>query len=216
LKILIVEDDLRLTTALSMALVRLGYEVAHAPDCVSACSSYGYDLMLLDLGLPDGDGVDVCKEVRKSSDVPIIVLSAREGEMDRVRGLRAGADDYVIKPFGMVELEARVQAVMRRARSSMQEEIILGDLKLELRNNLVRRDGRDIQLTPKEFAILVRLAGASNDVVSRRDLLMDVWQDYSGSAGRTLDVHIANLRTKLGKPNILETVRGIGYRLYTE
>ncbi|MDF5756333.1 response regulator transcription factor [Spongiactinospora sp. TRM90649] len=213
MRILIVEDDLRLTAALSHALVRRGYEVKHAPDCLSACSTYGYDLMLLDLGLPDGDGVEVCKQIRRSSDVPIIVLSARNGEMDQVRGLRAGADDYVIKPFGIAELEARVQAVMRRSRGSMKERMILGELEIDLRSRLVRRHGQVVQLTPKEFAILVRLAEASNDVVSRKDLLMDIWQDFNGSAGRTLDVHITRLRTKLGEPNILETVRGIGYRL---
>lgn len=207
------EDDQRLTIALSAALRRHGYDVMHAATCQEARDASGYDLMLLDLHLPDGDGVDLCRSIREFSDVPIIMLTARGAEQNRILGLRSGADDYMVKPFSMVELQARIEAVMRRPRSSMASAVTVGDLTLNLTAHTVRRAGRSINLTPKEFALLARLALNKGNVVTKEQLLLEIWNDAGKAAARTLDVHITNLRSKLGRPVILETVRGVGYRL---
>jgi len=212
-EVLLVEDDQRLTIALSAALRRHGYDVMHAATCQEARDASGYDLMLLDLHLPDGDGVDLCRSIREFSDVPIIMLTARGAEQNRILGLRSGADDYMVKPFSMVELQARIEAVMRRPRSSMASAVTVGDLTLNLTAHTVKRAGRSINLTPKEFALLARLALNKGNVVTKEQLLLEIWNDAGKAAARTLDVHITNLRAKLGRPVILETVRGVGYRL---
>jgi DNA-binding response OmpR family regulator len=213
MNVLLVEDDRRMAAALSAVLRRFGYNVAHASTGHEARQATGYDLILLDLGLPDEDGVDFCRSIRQFSSIPIIMLSARGAEHDRILGLRAGADDYMPKPFSMVELEARIQAVMRRPRAAMSAAIVVDDLTLDLAARTVARGGRPIGLTPKEFGLLARLAENHGKVVNREQLLLEIWHDSGKAAARTLDVHITNLRSKLGKPAMLETVRGVGYRL---
>jgi DNA-binding response OmpR family regulator len=213
MNVLLVEDDQRMTTVLTAALCRYGYNVMNAPSCQKARAAVGYDLMLLDLNLPDGDGVEFCRSIREISDVPIIMVTARGAEQNRILGLRSGADDYVVKPFSMVELEARIQAVMRRPRTFMSATITVSDLAIDLASHTVTRAGQPIALTPKEFALLSRLMQNCGRVVERELLLKEIWNDNGKAAARTLDVHIANLRSKLGWPTILETVRGIGYRL---
>ncbi|GII86904.1 DNA-binding response regulator [Sphaerisporangium siamense] len=210
---LVVEDDLRMANALTAALRRFGNQVMHAPTCQDAGKASGYDLMLLDLCLPDGDGIAFCRLIRECSSVPIIMLSARGAEQDRILGLRAGADDYLVKPFSMVELEARMQAVMRRPRTLMNSTIRIADITLDLTSRTADRAGRTLSLTPKEFGLLARLAGNEGRVVGREQLLREIWQDTGKAAARTLDVHITNLRAKLGRPPVLETVRGVGYRI---
>ncbi|WP_346349017.1 response regulator transcription factor [Rhizohabitans arisaemae] len=213
MRVLIVEDDERLAAALGIALKRFGYDVLHAGNGAEARLATGYDLILLDLTLPDEDGLDICRHVRENSDVAIIALTARGAEHDRIRGLRAGADDYIVKPFSMGELEARIQAVLRRARLSPAGTLTLGDLEIDLDTRRVRRAGRPVDLAPKEFALLSRLALTPGVVVSRERLLLEIWKTCMSGTSRTLDVHMTTLRAKLGQPNPVDTVRGVGYRL---
>ena len=172
--------------------------------------------MLLDLRLPDIDGLDVCRRIRERSDVPIIVVTARGEEADRVVGLELGADDYVVKPFGIRELIARIRAVTRRAtRRGRRATARSASAALELdpRARRVRLDGRELELTPKEFDLLAALARDPGAAVSRRRLLEDVWDTSWYGSTKTIDVHVAALRRKLGDPGWIETVRGVGFRL---
>lgn len=180
----------------------------------AALAAHDYDVVLLDLGLPDIDGYDVCRQLRAVSDVPIIVVTARADETDRVIGLELGADDYIVKPFGFRELVARIRAVTRRVRPRNDHgQHVVGGLRQDQRTRRVHLDGHELDLTPKEFDVLAVLMEEPGVVVSRRRLAEQVWDSAWYAHSRTLDVHIGGLRRKLGDPAWIETVRGIGFRL---
>ncbi|MER6781655.1 MULTISPECIES: response regulator transcription factor [unclassified Streptomyces] len=220
MRILVVEDDNRVAEALAGALRRNGYEVQRAASAVQALSAPPVDLVLLDLGLPDRDGIEVCRELRARGGVPVIAVTARGGEPDRVRGLRSGADDYVVKPFGTAELLARIEAVLRRSmhHQPRQEPLLtVGGLAIDLAQRTVTVDGQSVPLTRKEYDILAVLACADGAAVSRDRILVEVWQTAYDGMSRTLDVHVATLRGKLGRAgSLVRTVRGFGYRLTTD
>jgi DNA-binding response OmpR family regulator len=213
--ILLVEDEDAIAEPLVAGLRREGYEVERAATAAEALTAAAADLVLLDLRLPDGDGLDVCRHLRERSDVPIIVVTARGEEADRVVGLELGADDYVVKPFGLRELIARIRAVTRRAstRGGTHEVLRAGALEVDERSRRVTLDGREVELTPKEFDVLAALARDPGAVVTRRRLLEEVWETTWYGSTKTIDVHVASLRRKLGDPGLVETVRGIGFRL---
>jgi DNA-binding response OmpR family regulator len=213
MRVLLVEDDARVADALTIALRRRGYEVFHATTGSAALAAPAADLVLLDLGLPDRDGIEVCRTLRARGDVAIIAVTARSDEYDRVHGLRCGADDYVVKPFSIAELQARIDAVLRRARPRPGGVLSAGPLRVDLTTHQVTRDGSPIALTRKEFDLLAALARDPGALVHRDRLLIEVWHSAWRGTGRTLDVHMATLRAKLGSPVLIETVRGVGYRL---
>jgi DNA-binding response OmpR family regulator len=214
MRVLLVEDDRRVASALRTALKRCGYTVTLAETAAAALAAEPADLVLLDLNLPDRDGLDVCRELRRRSDVAIIALTARSEENDRVAGLRRGADDYVVKPFGMAELHARIDAVMRRsARAPSQSVLRVGSLAIDLDAHRVTVDGAELALTRKEFGLLAALARRPGVAVSREQLLAEVWQTTWLGNPHTVEVHIGSLRTKLGDPGVVQTVWGVGYRL---
>jgi DNA-binding response OmpR family regulator len=217
-RILLVEDDKRVATAMSSALTRRGYDVELAATAAAALSAAPCDLVLLDLSLPDGDGLDVCRTLRqRSSQLGIIAVTARGEERDRVIGLRVGADDYVVKPFSMDELQARIEAVLRRAAYASPEHMVIvaGRLRIDVPARAVTLDSREIALTRKEFDILLSLARHPGLVITRDRILLDVWQT-TWVARHTVEVHVGSLRTKLGEPRLIESVRGVGYRLRSE
>ncbi len=213
--VLLVEDDVRVGGAMEAALRRRGYELLRASTAAEALAAPPVDLVLLDLGLPDRDGIEVCRALRRRGYVAIIAVTARAQERDRIMGLRTGADDYVVKPFGMAELQARIDAVMRRAARSATSrgQVSVGGLTIDLDAHLVNVDGAEISLTRKEFDILAALARRPGSVVSRDELLADVWQTTWTGNPHTVEVHVASLRAKLGDPGLVQTVRGVGYRL---
>jgi DNA-binding response OmpR family regulator len=213
MRILLVEDDLRLAEPLVVALRRAGFEVAHATTAEAALTSPTPDIVLLDLSLPDRDGLEVCRKLRQRGETPIIMLTARGDERDRVTGLRSGADDYVVKPFSMAELQARIEAVLRRARPRPDAVLVAGPLRVDVHRHEVTVDGRRVVLTPKEFDLLATLARDPGAVISRSRLLLEVWHTPWRGNERTLDVHMNTLRAKLDAPHLVETIRGIGYRL---
>jgi two-component system, OmpR family, response regulator RegX3 len=222
-RILFVEDEAAIFEPFSKALERNGFEpvVAQtAAEGLELAERVKPDLVLLDLNLPDGDGSDVCRELRKSSDVPIVMLTARGTEMDRVLGLELGADDYVVKPFSSREVISRIRAVLRRARGGPSEAkapTLIGELRLDPAARSVKLGGEEIALTRKEFDLLAELAAHAGDVVTREDLMARVWDVNWFGSTKTLDVHIRTLRRKLGDdsahPRFIETVRGVGFRL---
>lgn len=216
MKILIVEDDVLLQEGLSLALTGEGYAVdcaANAREAVALLQNAQYSLIVLDLGLPDRDGADLLRQWRKEQvNLPVLILTARDALEDRVEGLDAGADDYLIKPFALVELKARVRALIRRYQGKSDNLLQHGDIALNLSSQQVVVEGKPVEVTPKEFALLTRLLMRIGQTVHRETLQQDLysWQDDTGS--NTLEVHIHNLRRKLGKDRI-RTVRGVGYRL---
>ena len=215
--VLLVEDDDSIAVPLVDGLRREGFTVTRAASGEEALAAPEADFVLLDIRLPDVDGFTVCRELRARSDVPIIVVSARGEEVDRVVGLELGADDYVVKPFGLRELVARMRAVSRRKSGPRDDagELKAGPLAVDLRAHRITCDGRELAVTAKEFdllALLVREAGA---VVDRERILRDVWNTTWYGSSKTVDVHVASLRRKLGDPTLIETVRGIGFRLRT-
>jgi DNA-binding response OmpR family regulator len=217
MRILLVEDDHRVSAAMMTMLQRRGYEVEHAATAAAALAAAPCDLVLLDLNLPDGDGVDVCRSLRsRSEQLGIIAVTARGEERDRVVGLRTGADDYVVKPFSMAELHARIEALLRRTvRQTPQCEVMeVAPIRINLGTRAVEVNGECVTLTRKEFDILVSLARQPGSAVSYERILLDVWQT-TWSGRHTLEVHIASLRSKLGVTNLVQTVRGVGYRLRT-
>ncbi|TMM43809.1 MAG: response regulator transcription factor [Actinobacteria bacterium] len=218
MRVLLVEDDVRVAGALETALRRRGYDLLRAGTAAEALAAPPVDLVLLDLGLPDGDGLEVCRELRRRGDVAIIAVTARAEERDRIAGLRIGADDYVVKPFGMAELQARIDAVMRRAARSAarQGAVTVGPLTIDLDAHRVTSDGTEISLTRKEYDLLAALARRAGAVVTRDQLLADVWQTTWVGSPHTVEVHVASLRGKLGDPALVQTVRGVGYRLRTD
>jgi two-component system, OmpR family, response regulator RegX3 len=219
MKILLVEDEDSIADPLADGLRREGFDVERAPDGASALAAGAADLVLLDLRLPDVDGLDVCRRLRERSDVPIIVVTARGEEADRVVGLELGADDYVVKPFGLRELIARIRAVTRRVdgrAGPTAASLRVGGLEVDERARRATLDGRDLGLTPKEFDLLAALARDPGAAVSRRRLLEEVWETTWYGSAKTIDVHVAALRRKLGDPGWIETVRGVGFRLRSE
>jgi two-component system response regulator RegX3 len=215
-RILVVEDEDTIAEPLVDGLRREGFDVDRAATGAAALDeSLHPDLVLLDLRLPDVDGLDVCRALRARSAVPIIVVTARGEESDRVVGLELGADDYVVKPFGSRELIARIRAVMRRtsARPHDGGPLRAGDLVVDPRARQARLGGRELELTPKEFDLLTALASDAGAAISRRRLLEEVWETTWYGSSKTIDVHVASLRRKLGDPGLIETVRGVGFRL---
>ena len=214
-KILVVEDEDAIARPLAEGLRREGYEVERAANGADALASPEPDLVLLDLRLPDMDGLDVCRELRARSQVPIIVVTARGEETDRVVGLELGADDYVVKPFGIRELIARIRALMRRVevRGHGDGSLCVGALTVDERARAASLAGRELSLTPKEFDLLAALARDPGAAVTRRRLLEEVWETSWYGSAKTIDVHVASLRRKLGDPGWIETVRGVGFRL---
>jgi DNA-binding response OmpR family regulator len=210
--VLVVEDDAGIAAQLVRGLTRGGYQVDHVMTGGEALARRDPDVMLLDLELPDGDGVQVCRKLRERSGAAIIVITAHGEEPDRVMALDAGADDYLVKPFGLAELQARIRAVLRRIRPG-SEVIRHGPLTIDLRTHRVTMDGQDIPLTPKEFDILECLAADAGRVVSRQEILETAWDAHWYGPTKVLDVHVAALRRKLGDPGLIETVYGRGFRL---
>jgi len=222
-RILLIDDEQSVQTLLSYPLRKDGYQVVSALDGREALQRFGesrFDLVILDLMLPKLDGVEVCRQLRRRSQVPIIMLTAKGSETDKVAGLEVGADDYITKPFSMREFRSRVKAALRRSRmvTGPREEnpIELGDLRVDPARRTVTLSGEEIGLTYVEFEILAALAGAPGRVLSREVLLERVWGDSEYRDPRTIDVHIRHLREKLERnpkqPEYLFTVRGVGYR----
>ncbi|MEW2636209.1 response regulator transcription factor [Streptomyces sp. NPDC048389] len=214
-----VESDRRAADALLEALVRQGFAAHGVSTGAQALRAHGEaDLILLDLDLPDLDGLEVCRAVRAVSDTPIIALTARGSELDCVLGLQAGSDDYLVKPYGFRELLARMEAVMRRvrpqaARPAARGVIVHGPLRLDPEARAAFLDGRPLELTRKEFDLLHLLASQPGAVVPRRQIMAQVWDDAWSPRGRTVDTHVGTLRSKLGSREWIVTVRGVGFRL---
>ncbi|MGW3042220.1 response regulator transcription factor [Kitasatospora sp. NPDC001159] len=213
-RVLVVEDDAGIARLLVRGLQRAGYaaqsvETGHAALVVTPQP----DVVLLDLGLPDLDGVEVCRRLRRRGDAAIIVVTARGEESDRVSALDEGADDYLVKPFGLAELLARIRAVLRRTRPAEPELLRHGVLVVDPRTRKVTVEGTEVALTPKEFDILECLAVDPGRVVSRQEILERAWDEHWYGPTKVLDVHMAALRRKLGVPGLVETVYGRGFRL---
>ena len=216
MRLLVVEDDESIAAPLLEALGRAGFATAWAASGERAVAMAGdADLVLLDLGLPDTDGYEVCRQLRAVSSIPVIIITARGDETDRVLGLELGADDYVVKPFGTRELIARIRAVARRTGTppTPPGPQRLGALEIDRRTRRVAAAGHDIALTPKEFDLLALLAEDPGAVVSRHEIMDQVWNPHWYGPTKTLDVHIASLRKKLGDPGLIETVHSVGFRL---
>jgi two-component system response regulator RegX3 len=216
MKLLIVEDEDAIAVPLREGLEREGFTVERAATGEAALDAGPADLVLLDLRLPDIDGLDVCRQLRAGSDVPIIIVSARGEEVDRVVGLELGADDYIVKPFGLREVVARIRAVTRRGRATTERESVLavGPLVVDVEAHRATLEGMQLELTPKEFELLVLLASQPDVAVTRQRVMAQVWNTEWFGSTKTLDVHVAALRRKLGDPAWIETVRGIGFRLH--
>lgn len=215
MRVLLVEDDDGVANALVDVLAAHGHRPTRVSRGADALTRHReHDLVLLDLGLPDADGLDVLRKLRRIGPIPVVVLTARGEERMVVRGLRSGADDYLVKPVRMAELLARIEAVARRGRlpGAAADEVQVGDVHVDLRTRRVLVDDRDVELTPKEFDVLAVLAGEAGSAVSRQRLMDEVWGDAYLAVSRSLDVHIAQLRAKLGRPELLVTIRGFGYR----
>ncbi|CAA0115979.1 Sensory transduction protein regX3 [Mycolicibacterium vanbaalenii] len=219
-RVLVVEDDAAVGAALCDGLGRAGFEasrVGTGADAVANVSAAAPDFVLLDLGLPDMDGTDVCRTIRVLSQVPIIVVSARSEEIDRVLALEMGADDYVVKPFGMHELVARIRAVLRRTavrdgHLDQDTTRTIGPLSIDRRTQRVHLGEREVHLTPKEFDLLCYLAEDPGAVHRRSEILHRVWGANWYGTSKTVDAHVAAIRKKLGDPRWIEAVRGVGFR----
>jgi DNA-binding response OmpR family regulator len=216
--VLIVEDEDAIAEPLAEGLRREGFAVTRVATGQAALDAVLPDVVLLDLRLPDIDGYEVCRELRARSEVPIIVVTAKGEEVDRVVGLELGADDYVVKPFGLRELVARIRAVLRRSgrRTSDADELEVEGLRLDLRSRRAWFDEDELQLTVKEYDLLALLARDPGAVVTKQRILNDVWNTSWYGSAKTVDVHVASLRKKLGDPGLIETVRGVGLRLRAE
>lgn len=221
-QVLLIEDDVAIRTALLRALGERGHAVASAGDAMSGLRlalDDRPDLVVLDLGLPDVDGAEMLRMLRAVSTVPVIVATARDAEAEVVRLLDRGADDYLVKPFSGAQLDARIRAVLRRAASEDGGEapVVVGGLRVDRRSREASLDGQRLDLTPREFDLLHYLTVRAGEVVSKRELLTEVWQVPYGGADKTVDVHLAWLRRKLGEsaaaPRYLHTVRGVGVKL---
>jgi DNA-binding response OmpR family regulator len=218
-RILLVEDEPTISEPFSKALAREGFDAVVAgtlAEARRAVARQSPDLVLLDLRLPDGDGRDFARELRSAGGVPIIMLTARGTELDRIVGLELGADDYVVKPFSGAEVVARIRAVLRRTGRQDDEPpaapVRVGALEVDPAARRVRLDDRELELSRKEFDLLLELARHAGDVVRREDLMSRVWDENWFGSTKTLDVHVGWLRRKLGDPAWIETVRGVGFR----
>ena len=218
MKILLVEDDRSIASSVVEGLEAAGFSVTHVATGAGALAAEEHDMVLLDLGLPDMDGRDVCRELRTRTKAPIIMLTARSEEFDRVLGLELGADDYVTKPFSFRELVARIRAVARRTVDSGQPEEptgpqSIGPLKIDRRTRRVFVDEDEVQLTAKEFDLLAFLAEDIGAVRTRTEILENVWDAHWYGPTKTVDAHVASLRKKLGGHDWIQAVRGVGFRL---
>ena len=241
MRLLLVEDDDHVATALSAVLTRHGFETVHVRNGADALRELlpgepgsvtsGFDVVLLDLGLPDQDGFEVCGRIRRTTSTPVIMVTARADVRSRIHGLNLGADDYVVKPYDMGELLARIHAVSRRrapeegpgpSRAAGEPErdgaasdgtLTLGAVSIDLPTRQVRVDGAEVPLTRKEFDLLALLAQRPGVVFRREQIISEVWRTSWEGTGRTLEVHVASLRSKLRHPSLIETVRGVGYRM---
>ena len=222
-RILLVEDEESITTPLAEALSREGFDTSVAGTAAAAlelAADLRPDLVLLDVMLPDGSGFDVARELRRDSRVPIIMLTARGEEADRVAGLELGADDYVVKPFSARELVARVRAVLRRVAESREQRpggaITIGEVRLDADRRSTVLQGEELELSRKEFDLLRLLMENAGSVVTRERLIDEVWDTNWFGSTKTLDVHVSGLRKKLGDdssaPRFIHTVRGVGFR----
>ncbi|MFK4108691.1 response regulator transcription factor [Streptomyces sp. NPDC002176] len=224
MRLLLVEDDNHVAAALSAILARHGFDVTHARSGEEALQALvpegpGFGVILLDLGLPDQDGYEVCGKIRKRTGTPVIMVTARSDIRSRIHGLNLGADDYVVKPYDTGELLARIHAVSRR---TVPEDAVTGDdstallvgtVRIELPTRQVSVAGATVPLTRKEFDLLALLAQRPGVVFRREQIISEVWRTSWEGTGRTLEVHVASLRAKLRMPALIETVRGVGYRL---
>ncbi|MFH9617800.1 response regulator transcription factor [Streptomyces pratensis] len=225
MRLLLVEDDDHVAAALSAVLARHGFQVVHARNGEEALRALlpadkePFGVVLLDLGLPDQDGYEVCGKIRKRSAIPVIMVTARSDVRSRIHGLNLGADDYVVKPYDTGELLARIHAVARRRTAGEDTgptplaALRIGHVHIELPTRRVSVDGQEVQLTRKEFDLLALLAQRPGVVFRREQIISEVWRTSWEGTGRTLEVHVASLRSKLRLPALVETVRGVGYRL---
>ncbi|MCX4723342.1 response regulator transcription factor [Streptomyces sp. NPDC090052] len=225
MRLLLVEDDNHVAAALSAVLARHGFKVVHARNGEEALRSLlpdeqePFGVILLDLGLPDLDGYEVCGKIRKRTATPVIMVTARADVRSRIHGLNLGADDYVVKPYDTGELLARIHAVSRRKSAGEDTGPVpaaalrVGSVEIQLPTRRVSVEGSEIQLTRKEFDLLALLAQRPGVVFRREQIISEVWQTSWEGTGRTLEVHVASLRSKLHLPALIETVRGVGYRL---
>ncbi|AGJ57721.1 DNA-binding response regulator [Streptomyces sp. FT05W] len=225
MRLLLVEDDDHVAAALSAVLARHGFQVVHARSGEEALKALlpadkePFGVVLLDLGLPDQDGYEVCGKIRKRSAIPVIMVTARSDVRSRIHGLNLGADDYVVKPYDTGELLARIHAVARRRTAGEDTgptplaALRIGQVHIELPTRRVSVDGQEVQLTRKEFDLLALLAQRPGVVFRREQIISEVWRTSWEGTGRTLEVHVASLRSKLRLPALVETVRGVGYRL---
>lgn len=218
-RVLIVDDDTALAEMLGIVLRNEGYDhhaVVRGDEAMAAFREFKPDLVLLDLMLPGRDGIDVCKEIRLESGVPVIMLTAKTDTVDVVVGLESGADDYIVKPFKPKELVARVRARLRRAEDPKPEMLDIGPVHIDVAGHVVQRDGRNLSLTPLEFDLLVCLARRPWQVFTREELLESVWGYRHAADTRLVNVHVQRLRSKIERdpeqPEIVVTVRGVGYK----
>ncbi|HEX6700590.1 MAG TPA: response regulator transcription factor [Gaiellaceae bacterium] len=223
-RILVVDDEPAIVDAVAYGLRREGFEVdavGDGPAALEAARGRPYDVVVLDLMLPSLSGLDVCRTLRAESNVPILMLTARDAEVDRVLGLELGADDYVTKPFSVAELVSRVRAILRRReldRGPVDGAVVrVGGLELDYARHRVRVDGREVELTPSELSLLALLAGAPDRVFTRRQIMQHLWESSYVGDERACDVHVSNLRRKIerdpARPDRLLTVRSAGYKL---
>jgi DNA-binding response OmpR family regulator len=221
-QVLIIEDDAGIRTALTRALGERGHVVSSSPNAMTglqATVDQRPDIVVLDLGLPDLDGSALLAMLRAVTDVPVIITSARDDDPAIVRLLDAGADDYVVKPFSAEQLDARIRAVLRRAATGQERptSLVVGGLVLDVGARTAILDGRILELSPKEFDLLAHLAGRVGQVVTKKELLTQVWRLPYGGSDKTVDVHLSWLRRKLGEtadaPRFLHSVRGVGVKL---
>jgi DNA-binding response OmpR family regulator len=217
--VLVIEDDEPIALALVNGLRRAGFDAESVGSATAALDALPTEFILLDLSLPDRDGVELFRSLRAVTSAPIIMVTARGTEEDRIAGLDLGADDYVVKPFGVRELVARINAVLRRSSAREPEPITvqrLDDVEIDRRMRTVRSRGTIVACTPKEYGILEFLSRDPGKVITRQELLDAVWGAHWYGATKMIDVHVASLRRKLGAPQFIETLRGVGFRIVLE